>query len=959
MLEVTNERGCKNKISKEINIKPAPNVEFQLDKFIGCQPFIVNVKNTTLNDSVAVNNSFFWQTSTNELKQNLDSTSFTFFSDGLQEISLSVTNTLGCTNSSSANVFVKQSPILTDLNISKIPACYNDSITITAKGSPQNSSFIWNDTNTVIFNSISQNITTAYFNSGGLLTSRLTINNNGCSSDTLITFNVYEKPKIAIDTFPNVLCQFGSQILSLNPSIAQNYKVVLNDKTVNNSKNNKVLLNNLQLTNDVKITLTDVNGCKQDTSIILNTTSKPSLSLSTNSINDTICIGSELIANVKPSNLDMYSYFLDNVKLTDTISNSLNFVNISKNSTISIIGKKDGCSDTVTKVIKVKIPTLAPSINCIESSFNSITYNFNTLENAKYYEISTDGINFVKISSSGTYISKDLDPDTEYNLVLKSVLKGEYPCDSILISNAPVCKTIPCEKLDFDLSPIQSEICENGNVTYKISNIVSPSGQYIIYWNNTKGTNTELNTGNLTIKDSPFKIEVSIEDSTRSKGCTKTTKSAIVYIDPKPDSTNFRYSFELNKSCETTSNLVLNVINPNPIYHYYFSKNNDIDTTFKYYNMPVSIPYSEKDSSVYLITTSEHFACNRSVKQLIEPIIAGVKPNPVIYNIVSSYVLDSIQCTMPDWTYHYKVKFDSLQLISFLNTFPGIINYKIARTVTETSLSINGPTQSSILGNYLKNEIHSSYKSSNTIVEGNTIGINDTIKYYNEYSCPIAYSTENDTSFKRLNECHDLVYKYCANKKDTVTIKDLEKEYECFNSVSDLGNYFSEEPQGYKLVDSFTVVRIKKSSNTEVTIKNKKLKCLETTLKLCAFYCDTALYIPNAISPNNDGFNDKWEIKGGLGKKSIKIYNRWEQLVYSSDDYQNNFEGYSNDGILMSDGLYYFELRIDGVSHLNNDKMGLKAKTYSEISQYPYSIFDYDCEEKPFGELKGKLLIFR
>ena len=51
------------------------------------------------------------------------------------------------------------------------------------------------------------------------------------------------------------------------------------------------------------------------------------------------------------------------------------------------------------------------------------------------------------------------------------------------------------------------------------------------------------------------------------------------------------------------------------------------------------------------------------------------------------------------------------------------------------------------------------------------------------------------------------------------------------------------------------------------------------------------VFIPNAISPNDDGINDKWIIYGGDCVKmisSIMIYDRWGNLVYQVKDYELN-----------------------------------------------------------------------
>lgn len=80
------------------------------------------------------------------------------------------------------------------------------------------------------------------------------------------------------------------------------------------------------------------------------------------------------------------------------------------------------------------------------------------------------------------------------------------------------------------------------------------------------------------------------------------------------------------------------------------------------------------------------------------------------------------------------------------------------------------------------------------------------------------------------------------------------------------------------------------------------------------------LFIPNLITPNNDGYNDKFEIKKLtlFPKNSLAILNRNGQLVYSKDNYDNSWDGEFN-GNLVPDGTYYYILKIT---------VGTKIKEY-------------------------------
>jgi gliding motility-associated-like protein/uncharacterized repeat protein (TIGR01451 family) len=70
----------------------------------------------------------------------------------------------------------------------------------------------------------------------------------------------------------------------------------------------------------------------------------------------------------------------------------------------------------------------------------------------------------------------------------------------------------------------------------------------------------------------------------------------------------------------------------------------------------------------------------------------------------------------------------------------------------------------------------------------------------------------------------------------------------------------------------------------------------------------TQFFVPNVITPNGDGKNDKFVIKGlDLYPRSVlEVYNRWGNQVYRSDNYSNNWGGEG-----LSGGIYYYVLRIN------------------------------------------------
>ncbi|WP_164969577.1 gliding motility-associated C-terminal domain-containing protein [Aquirufa rosea] len=77
--------------------------------------------------------------------------------------------------------------------------------------------------------------------------------------------------------------------------------------------------------------------------------------------------------------------------------------------------------------------------------------------------------------------------------------------------------------------------------------------------------------------------------------------------------------------------------------------------------------------------------------------------------------------------------------------------------------------------------------------------------------------------------------------------------------------------------------------------------------------------IPQGITPNGDGKNDKLVIEGITGlKNKLSIFNRWGNLVFEKENYSNDWGGEyltsdsSSDSKLLPDGIYYYVIDFYG-----------------------------------------------
>jgi gliding motility-associated-like protein len=64
---------------------------------------------------------------------------------------------------------------------------------------------------------------------------------------------------------------------------------------------------------------------------------------------------------------------------------------------------------------------------------------------------------------------------------------------------------------------------------------------------------------------------------------------------------------------------------------------------------------------------------------------------------------------------------------------------------------------------------------------------------------------------------------------------------------------------------------------------------------------------PNVITPNGDGINDIFEIENLPENTEVIILNRWGNVVFSSDNYQNNWDGKDTSGKELVDGVYTYK----------------------------------------------------
>ena len=104
--------------------------------------------------------------------------------------------------------------------------------------------------------------------------------------------------------------------------------------------------------------------------------------------------------------------------------------------------------------------------------------------------------------------------------------------------------------------------------------------------------------------------------------------------------------------------------------------------------------------------------------------------------------------------------------------------------------------------------------------------------------------------------------------------------------------------------------------------------CVDVNLE-CNIPCVTGeIEVPNGLTPNGDGLNDllKIDLDDDCGDFRMTVYNRWGQVVYATERYENDWSGLSLNGKELPNGTYFIV-----AGYVNDDRIGNNIRTYIDI----------------------------
>ncbi len=86
--------------------------------------------------------------------------------------------------------------------------------------------------------------------------------------------------------------------------------------------------------------------------------------------------------------------------------------------------------------------------------------------------------------------------------------------------------------------------------------------------------------------------------------------------------------------------------------------------------------------------------------------------------------------------------------------------------------------------------------------------------------------------------------------------------------------------------------------------------CWDTITHKVAISQNIQLFIPNAFTPNGDGENDDFEIKGTpITDFNLYIYDRWGSIIWTTHDFETHWDGTTRNGDPVNSGSYVYVIK--------------------------------------------------
>ena len=478
-LTVTNSNNCVSFFSRTITVNEIPNPNFTMNTNIGCDPVTVIATNTTVEGAYPITN-WLWNFGGQGTSILKDTTAVTLSGANIYGISLSATNSAGCTNTTTKNLVVKKTPTVSFNLPQNVCLADTANVTYTGDGDPT-ASYSWSFPNSQSATGITFGPYKVTYALAGQKKIILEVTESGCASKDSTTIVVKSLPVVGLisNDLDNIICEGAEIVFSAQPSGYAKYIFYNKGVVVQNSASATYQTTGLLSPNSLTVIAQDANSCRSlaSDSIVTNVSAKPITNISTPSTS--IC-DKDTVTITATGVFDKYTFLRGYLVLQQGSSPMLKTTLLDDGNIVTAFASDNGCDGDISNVLTFteENRALQPIINCAEATHDSITVVWNNDPSVSGYELSVNNAPFYSPASRNT---DKVAVDGNAGLWFKVFGTAGAPCGNSLVSDSIYCIKGPYEPISFVANPSAS-VCEGDTVNLSIHSLITASPQYGISW---------------------------------------------------------------------------------------------------------------------------------------------------------------------------------------------------------------------------------------------------------------------------------------------------------------------------------------------------------------------------------------------------------------------------------------------------------------------------------------------
>lgn len=535
-LTVTNTHGCANSVtfSNYITVIPAPNLDFNFSSFLGCAPMGVTFSNIT--DTITTSfTSWQWDFGDGTPPVNaFNPPMHTFLLPGTYFITMSATNSLGCSNSTTKAIVVRTTPTSTFTATS--PVCVGSNSVINYAGNAgAGAAYSWNFAGGTAAPGTGAGPHTAYWNSPGTMNVTLTVTDSGCTSATTVPVLVNPLPVVTLAVSPDdTVCQGETVTFTASPSTLASYSFYVDSVLVQSSSSNTYVSSAISSGSSVHVTGTNLSGCTSLISNVIDLYVNPLPVVTITASSLSACSGDSLTFTALPAGYGSYSFYQGALLLQNSASNTYVTSSWVNGNSIYVTATNNGCTGDSSNILTPVIsqPLLTPQVNCGTSTDSTIQFTWLPVTGTNGYLVSINGGPFVPPSIGALATSQTITGlAAGASATISVIALGSSPCGNSDTSATQTCYAMNCSGVTFSISPAVS-VCSGDSVTLSLSgfSIANPS----VAWNG--GPSALSNNTYTFVPTASITIPVIVSNPAQP-ACVPVTNYFIVTVNPSPTGT--------------------------------------------------------------------------------------------------------------------------------------------------------------------------------------------------------------------------------------------------------------------------------------------------------------------------------------------------------------------------------------------------------------------------------------